>query len=155
MRKALSISALILICALVAGCAGVGYILDNYSGVDPVSVFMPDDTYRVFEHRTDNRVMITPSLGAAGGAGFARGLTFGAINGVAPKPLFEAAVRNYLDKTSRQHCAITDGYILADPQYEFKFECKPAHGAKEPFTPYVRPADEDMPVRQYPPNVPR
>lgn len=82
-------------------------------------------------------VMITPSLAASGGQGLMQGLTLGAVAPRAPKPLYERAVRTYLDATGRTHCQIGDGYVVLDPQWEFRFTCTPARREKEPFTPFA------------------
>lgn len=126
----------------LGGCGGVNYVVDNYMGVTPIWVGTGDDTYRVYEHPRTNSVMITPSLAVSGGQGFVQGLTLGAVAPRAPKPLFERAVRVYLDGTSRKHCQIGDGYVVLDPQWEFRFSCSPAKGEKEPFTPFAGGGDE-------------
>jgi hypothetical protein len=123
----------------ITGCAGVDYVLENYRGVEPIRFEMTDDAYRIFEHPNRNTIMITPSLGTSAGVGAVRGFTFGAIDGLAPKPRFERAVRDYLDKTSRKHCEITDGYIVLDPQYEFKFRCRDSKHDKEPHSKFEAP----------------
>jgi hypothetical protein len=139
------------ICTLVVAvglgsCAGtatvVNYMVEHYNPVILSHVKRPDDTYRVLEHSRLNRIMVTTSIGAAAGAGVSRGLTFGAVSGVPAKPMFEAAARDYLDRTTRRHCEITDGYVLVDPQWEFKFACKGSKLEKEPFIPFVAPPEE-------------
>jgi hypothetical protein len=140
--------ALLAVALALSGCASVSYILDNYQGVQPVAVPMPDDRYRVFEHKTENKLMVTTSIQKAGADGFGRGLTFGIVNPQAPKPLFQAGAERYLAETARKHCRVTDGYELVQTQYEFKFACytvgrdkKEATSvhSKEPFTLYVEP----------------
>jgi hypothetical protein len=132
----------------LSGCSSISYIVDNYGGVQPVGVPMPDDRYRVFEHRTENRLMVTTSIGRAATDGQVRGLTLGIVNVQAPKPLFQSSAERYLLDTGRKHCKITDGYELVLTQYEFKFACftigrdkKEASSPhqKEPFTPYNEP----------------
>jgi hypothetical protein len=92
--------------------------------------------------------MVTTSLGRAAGQGYVKGLTLGIIDAAVPKPLFQGAAAKYLSETGRSHCRINDGYLLVEPQYEFKFACytvgrdkkeAPSVHRKEPFTPYVEP----------------
>lgn len=125
-----------LMAAVLSGCAGVNYVLENYQGVTPVQVSASSDTYRIFEHPRINTLMVTPSIAISGGQGMVQGITLGAFSPRTPKPLFENAVRGYLDATSRKHCQITDGYVILDPQWEFRFTCTPAKAGKEPFTPF-------------------
>ena len=84
---------------------------------------MPDDTYRVFEHPKEDVVMTTSSLGTAAGAGWVRGATLGLAQPYTPEQRHEAAARKFLDDTGRANCKITRGYLLAQPQYEFFYEC--------------------------------
>lgn len=115
-------------CALVmAGCGGgAQYAMKEYTGVEVKSFDVPDeDTYRVFDKPAENKLMITPSLSKAMGAGFAQGATFGgadAMDMIGPKPMFEKAALGYFAST-RRTCRIVDGYIVAKPQWEFKYHC--------------------------------
>ena len=84
---------------------------------------MADDTYRVFEHRSEPTIVTTSSVGATIAASTARGATLGLVNPYSPEQLHQAAARQYLDQTGRPHCVITSGYLLMQPQYEFTFEC--------------------------------
>lgn len=109
------------------GCgAGVQYAIDEYSGISVVEYEVIDeDAYRIFDKPSANKLMITPSLGRAAGAGMLQGLTFGgadAMDTLGPKPKFEAAALGYLASTGRK-CRILDGYIVARPQWEFKYDC--------------------------------
>lgn len=112
---------ILLFSLLIAGCAGMNYVLDNYSGVSPVEHVMVEDTYRIFDKPSQNRLMITPSLGSSVASGAAIGL-FGASETVGPKPVFSKAVLSYLKSTGRE-CKIIDGYVVLSPQWEFKYQC--------------------------------
>ena len=94
----------------------------QYEGL-PTKIAMPEDTYRVFEHPSAQKVMTTPSINRSINAGIARGLTFGLADGVPPEQQHQAAAEKYLAQTGRAACVITSGYILVEPQYEFTFEC--------------------------------
>lgn len=118
---------------LLTGCgAGIGYILDEYRGTE-VKAFEVEgeDTYRIFDKPDKSKLMITPSIGAAAGAGVASGLTFHAVDTVPPKPVFERAALGYLESTGRR-CRILDAYLLVRPQWEVKYDCRiPAAPAAE------------------------
>jgi hypothetical protein len=109
---------------LLGGCAGMSYALEHYSGVEVIGVEMPDDTYRVFDKPAENRMMVTSSVAAALGQGAGRGLTLGAANTTPPKPRFQAAAEKHLADTGRT-CRITDGYLIIEPQFEFRYDCTP------------------------------
>lgn len=119
-RMTVALSAMV----LVSGCAGVGYILENYTGVEVVQVAMPDDTYRVFDKPSEGKMMVTSSIGAAAGQGIGKGLTLTILDTTPPKPRFQAAAEKFLVDSGRT-CVITDGYILITPQFEFKYTCPP------------------------------
>lgn len=67
--------------------------------------------------------MTTPSIAAAAAMGAARGATLGLANVMTPEQRHEAAAQQYLAQTGRPNCKITKGYLLAEPQYEFHYEC--------------------------------
>lgn len=117
--------AAVVACALaLAGCgAGIQYIMEEYKGTEAKTFEVEgEDIYRVFDKPASNKLMITPSLGTALAAGAASGATFGAAHIDGPKPIFERAALGYLASTGRT-CRIIDGYILARPQWEFKYDC--------------------------------
>ena len=111
--------------ALLSGCASMEYIVKNYNEVPIVHHSTPYDTFRIFDKSAENKLMITSSLGMAAAGGFAKGLTFGASGPTTPRPVFQEAVESYLSKTGRA-CRVIDGYILADPQWEFRYDCSAA-----------------------------
>jgi hypothetical protein len=84
---------------------------------------MPDDTYRVYDKPAQNKMMITPSIGASALQGAGSGLSFNAIDGTPPKPVFERAAIEYLRTTGRDKCRVIDAYLILKPQYEVKYEC--------------------------------
>jgi hypothetical protein len=93
------------------------------------NVKMPDDTYRVYDHKTDNTLMVAPSLGTTMAIGAAQGATLGLADTMTPEQKLEAAAQQHLANTGRGACKITKGYLLHKPLYEFVFEC-PALGPK-------------------------
>ncbi|MDX0105478.1 hypothetical protein GOC33_05490 [Sinorhizobium meliloti] len=86
-------------------------------------VKMADDTYRVYDHKTDNSLMVAPSLGTTMAIGAAQGATFGLADTMTPEKRLEAAARQHLVNTGRGGCRIKKGYLLQKPLYEFFFEC--------------------------------
>lgn len=105
----------------LAGCQSMTTAMSyNYT---PVQFPMEDDTYRVFEHPTEDKIMTTSSLGRAIGGGAVKGATLGLANVYTEEQLHERAARAYLDQNGRANCPIVRGYLLMQPQYEFWYEC--------------------------------
>jgi hypothetical protein len=102
--------------------------------VQPVNVWISGESWRVFDHPRENKLMVTTSFGRAASDGYVRGATLGIVNPQAPKPIFQAPAERFLGKTARAHCRITDGYELVATQYEFRFACfsKAPNGAETP-----------------------
>ncbi len=113
-------------CLALAGCGGMSYAMQEYSGIDPQPFAIDgEDVYRVFDKPSQNKLMITPSVQRAMAAGAAQGFTFGAVDtmdALGPKPVFERAALGYLASTGRQ-CRIIDGALVVRPQWEFKYDC--------------------------------
>ncbi|ASY56371.1 hypothetical protein SS05631_c14330 [Sinorhizobium sp. CCBAU 05631] len=86
-------------------------------------VKMADDTYRVYDHKTDNSLMVAPSLGTTVAIGAAQGATLGLADTMTPEQKLEAAAQQHLVNSGRAGCKITRGYLLQKPLYEFWFEC--------------------------------
>lgn len=111
---------------VLAGCASrPGGIQDamSYETKNIAQVKMSDDTYRVFEHPSRKKLMVTPSLGKAAAVGFVQGATFGLADAMTPEQKLEAAARKHLDETGRKDCKIASGYELVKGQYEFNLDC--------------------------------
>lgn len=87
-------------------------------------VKMPDETYRLYDHPTDNTVIVSPSIGRAIGIGVTQGATFGLADAMTPEQKMEAAARQHLANTGRGACSITSGYLLVKPLYEFSYTCQ-------------------------------
>lgn len=84
---------------------------------------MPDDTYRVFDNYSEKKMLVTSSVEAALLNGLGNGLTLGAADTTAPKPLYNAAAERFLNKHHIK-CQIKDGYLISTPNYEFIYDCK-------------------------------
>ncbi len=111
-----SVFALTLAALSLAGCAGLNEVM-TYDAKSLTQVTLSDGTYRVFEHPSRDRLMVTPSVGAALGTG----VTLGAA--AAPSDRMTAAARQYLDNTQRSNCAISSTREIVKTQYEVKFTC--------------------------------
>jgi uncharacterized membrane protein len=86
---------------------------------------MADDTYRVFEHRSEKTLMTAPSIGKSAAIGAAKGATLGLAStaSMSPEQRHQAAAQQYLAQTGRANCKITGGHMVLEPQYEFTYEC--------------------------------
>jgi hypothetical protein len=119
------IAAIAAVGLVLTGCSstGMGRAMSYDRTVH--QVVMEDDTYRIFEHPTDNTLMTTPSLATGYGQGLVAGATLGlAASAVqTPEQRHEAAARRRLDTTGRENCQITSGYLVLHGQYEFTYEC--------------------------------
>lgn len=113
--------------ALLAGCANLDYASDNYGTTPMVRFEHQDHPYRIFDKPSANRLMITSSIGSAIGSGFVRGLTFGLLSNHPSEPTMRAATEAYLASTSRK-CSVEAGNLIAQPQWEFRYECEALSG---------------------------
>lgn len=118
------------IALLLAGCSGMSYAISTYSKIDVKTVKMADDEYRIFDRPDLGKMMVTSSIGAAMGQGVGKGLLLMTVDTTPPKPMFQAAARQWLDETGRTNCKITDGYLIISPQFEFTYECPSTSGKK-------------------------
>jgi len=116
-------TSLLFLLVLVAGCSGLSYAMNNYSGVRPVSFNDGAKTWRVFDKPHEGRLMITSSIGDAMSGGAAKGFTFGLAGPVGgPEGNFERGAQSFLDASGRK-CSITGGALVVEPQYEFFYTC--------------------------------
>lgn len=108
-------------CALaLAGCSTeANYARDEYGGIEAQSIEVPgDDNYRLVDKPQQGKLMISPSLS---------GTASKKLQGALPeKPFYETMVRGYLDRGGRQSCRITDGQLIVQPFWEFKYDCSPS-----------------------------
>lgn len=114
----------ILSVAVLAGCATTesGSRLRTYK-MTVQHVKMADDTYRVYDHKSDKSLLVSPSMGKIMTMGVAQGATLGLADTMTPEQKLEAAGNQHLSNTGRGNCKIVRGYLLQKPLYEFWFEC--------------------------------
>lgn len=110
------------ICLPLAGCAGISYIIDTYDNVPVQDFEHKGSEFRIFDLPNQKKLMITPSIMDAAASGIVPGLTFGLVRDATPKPIFADATEAYLRSSGRK-CTVTDGYVLYEPQWEFRYSC--------------------------------
>lgn len=107
----------------VAGCSELNYAIENYSDIDPVRFQFNDKAWRIFDSPSEERLMITPSLGDSARAGAIEGITLGLSGNVSgPEGAFHTAAAAYLESRPGS-CRISNGAIILDPQWEFFYTC--------------------------------
>lgn len=108
---------------LLSACGGVGYALENYTGVQVERIEANGETWRILDKPEEGRLMITPSIGRAAAVGAAQGATFGLSDGGRDTfQEFRAAAATYLGN-GEARCTITNGALVVSPQYEFFYVC--------------------------------
>jgi hypothetical protein len=122
-KNFLAVATAIALATVLSGCANISYIVDNYSGVPVQEISTRYDTFRVFDKPGENRMMVTASLASAAGQGLVGGLMMNPTLGATPKPVYQEAVEAFLARSGRQ-CLVTDGHLLAEPQWEFRYRCE-------------------------------
>lgn len=115
---------LVIGCALlVSACGGLGYALENYTGVSVQRIEANGEIWRIFDKPEEERLMITPSIGRAAAVGAAQGATLGLSDGGRDSfQEFKAAAQAYLESRT-SGCTVTTGALVVSPQYEFFYEC--------------------------------
>lgn len=106
----------------LTGCASFSYIAESYGNISLVEVTTRYDTFRVFDKPAEGKLMITSSLSSAMASGFAGGLLLNPTATQTPKPIFQEGAEQFLAQSGRS-CRIIDGYLLVNPQWEFRYEC--------------------------------
>lgn len=102
----------------LSGCSGVSYVMDNYGSIPRVEWRNSEGiTFRVFDKPAENRLMITPSIGASA----VQGLTWGASR--EPGLVYEAAANEWLAAQGRSNCRAVRTVNILDPQHEVFYTC--------------------------------
>lgn len=116
--------AVVAMCAALSGCAGAQYAMDNYGKVKPVAFRSPSSGggYRIFDKPEENRLMITPTIGASLGGGALKGATFGAVNVLNSEAAYRQAAEEFTKSTGRT-CRAESVSLVIDPQYEVRYSC--------------------------------
>lgn len=118
--------ALIGMYAVLSGCAGAQYAIDNYGKVKPVSFRSPSSGsgYRIYDKPEEGRLMITPTIGASFGGGAIKGATLGAVNVLNSEAAYRMAAEEFTKSTGRT-CRAESISLVIDPQYEVRYSCEP------------------------------
>ena len=110
------------LCVSLSGCAGFDEaveISDQYAGTPVMRYDNAGGSWRISDKPNEGRLKIGPSLAGSFSAAFGRMVTFTAP----PRDEYQGAVEGWLNSTGRS-CTVTDGYLLVDPQWEFKYSCR-------------------------------
>ena len=123
-RTVVSIGVLTVIaaCVSLSGCAGFDEaveVSDQYAGTPIVRYDNAGGSWRISDKPNEGRLKIGPSLAGSFSAAFGRVVTFTAP----PRNEYQRTVEGWLTSTGRS-CTVTDGYLLVDPQWEFKYSCR-------------------------------
>jgi len=100
----------------LAGCSGMSYAVQNYQGISVERFTYASQKFRIFDKPAENRLMITPSIGAAMG----QGATFGGA--ATAETTYQKAAQAYLDSTGR-NCKAADMKLVVQPQWETFYTC--------------------------------
>jgi hypothetical protein len=106
----------------LSGCTGFDEaveISDQYAGTPVVRYDNAGGSWRISDKPREGRLKIGPSLAGSFSAAFGRTVTFTAP----PKDEYQDTVEGWLTSTGR-NCTVTEGYLLVDPQWEFKYSCR-------------------------------
>jgi len=109
-------------CVVLSGCAGFDEaveVSDQYAGTPVARYDDAGGSWRISDKPNEGRLKIGPSLAGSFSAAFGRTVTFTAP----PKDEYQDTVEGWLTSTGRS-CTVTDGYLLVDPQWEFKYSCR-------------------------------
>ena len=116
---------------LLSACGGVGYALENYTGVQVQRIEANAETWQILDKPEEGRMMITPSIGRAAAVGAAQGATFDLSDGGRDTfQEFRAVAATYLGNRDDRY-SITNGALVVSPQYEFSM----AATDRRPFPP--------------------
>lgn len=123
------IAALAVAALVVSGCAGQPGGTGRALSYDwqTQRVEMPDDTYRLFTHPTDNTLLTTTSVGRSMQVGAAKGATFYTRDFDPVASAHAAAAQKWLDQ-NKPGCAVTTSTELIDVTYEHAFKCPAPDG---------------------------
>ena len=102
---------------LLGGCSGVNYAMENYGQAETQKYYYKNQSFRIFDVPSKNRLMISPSIGAAMWEGFTLGLAD------KPEMLYEKAAQAFLVSTGRS-CIVGDLKLVIDPQWETFYTCE-------------------------------
>lgn len=118
MKKSL---ALISCLALAACSQTMGAQMEYINKVHHVA--MPDDTYRIYDHPSGNKVMVSPSMGKIASAATVTSWTFGTVDALPATQAYINAAQQRMNQTGRSHCKPVSARPLMKPMIEVAFNC--------------------------------
>lgn len=123
----------LLLCAVagLSGCSSTAMSRASTYKQTVQHVKSGDDTYRVYDHKSENALLVGPNMGRILAMGAAQGATLGMADAGPAEQKLEAAANQHLANTGRGNCKVTKGYLLQKPLYEFWYECSPAGGSAD------------------------
>ncbi|MDP9837617.1 hypothetical protein J2T09_002369 [Neorhizobium huautlense] len=121
--KKIAITASVVALAL-SGCAGVNYAIQHYSGIKPVIWTSPTTgkSYRIYDKRAENRLMIALGLGESALQGIGAGATLGIADTRTPSVVYQDAALEWLATTGKK-CEAKNISLVLEPQYEVRYVC--------------------------------
>lgn len=122
MAKFLWCAALLL---ALTGCSQT--MQEQFTYIDKVTTIQtPEGEFRIREHPSRDRLMVTPGWGKITSAGLTQGATFGAVRTLPTQAQYEAAARQHMVSTGRANCRMTSSNPLMAPHYQVLFDCSAA-----------------------------
>lgn len=109
---------------LLGGCANLEYSA-QYRDTPAERFEWRGRGWWIQDKPAERRLMISPTLWAAAGQGFVRGITLGAADADIPAPLYRSVVIGWLNDRGRSECSVVDGYEIIRPEWEFTYDCGP------------------------------
>lgn len=108
---------------VISGCSGASYAIQHYASV-PVKSFASSSgsSYRIYDKPSENRLMITPSIGASMSGGAVKGVTWGIVNPLTGTALYRSTAEEFLRSRGRD-CTVKKIELIIEPQYEARYEC--------------------------------
>jgi hypothetical protein len=106
----------------LGGCAGFDEaveISDEYAATPVVEYENTGGEWRIADKPAENRLKIGPSLARSFSAAFGGTVTFAEL----PRVEYQTAVEGWLASSGRT-CMVTDGQLLVNPQWEFRYSCR-------------------------------
>lgn len=110
-------------CVMLAGCANVGYVMNEYGDKRHETISTPYGTYKVWDRPAKRKIMTAPPLGRVAGDATVSGLTFGIAKTDPTVQEHQVVVRQWFREHGR-NCTIKTSTEILRPQYEHTYTCQ-------------------------------